>query len=70
MLGILGIPMDLGANVKGSREGPDKIRQYLLPLLKQKGIAYEDFGNVPVYDDHRETDPTRKNYGEIEHTCV
>ena len=70
MLGILGIPMDLGANVQGSREGPDKIRQYLLPLLKQKGIAYEDFGNVPVYDDHRETDPTRKNYGEIEHTCV
>ena len=70
MLGILGIPMDLGANVRGSREGPDKIRQYLIPLLDQQRILYEDFGNVPVYSDHTESEPTKKNYGEIEHTCV
>jgi arginase len=70
-IALLGIPLDLGANVQGSREGPDKIREYLMPLLKKNGITYKDFGNVLIAeDDHPETDPKKKNYGEIEHACV
>ncbi|MFB0544107.1 MAG: hypothetical protein ACETVN_00200 [Asgard group archaeon] len=37
-LGLLGIPLDLGANVRGSREGPDKIREFLFPILEKKGL--------------------------------
>jgi len=68
--GILGIPMDLGANIKGSSKGPDNIREFLIPLLEEKGIPHKDFGNIPIPYDHTETDPRKKNYGEIEHVCV
>lgn len=69
-IALLGIPLDLGANVQGSREGPDKIREYLIPLLEKKGITYQDFGNVLIAEDHHETAPKKKNYGEIEHACI
>jgi len=45
-IGLLGIPLDLGANVQGSREGHDRIRECLIPLLEKKEITYQDFGNV------------------------
>jgi len=45
-IGLLGIPLDLGANVQGSREDPDRIREFLIPLLEKKEITYQDFGNV------------------------
>lgn len=69
-IGLLGIPLDLGANVQGSKEGPDRIREFLIPLLEKKGITYQDFGNVLIAEDHPETDPKKKNYGEIENACV
>jgi len=66
---VIGIPLDLGANVRGSRYGPGEIRKYLFPLLKKKGVLYSDIGDVPISKEQKRTDPRKRNYREIERTC-
>ncbi|MFB0544106.1 MAG: arginase family protein, partial [Asgard group archaeon] len=36
----------------------------------EKGIVYQDFGNVLIPLDHPETNPKKKNYMKIEHACI
>jgi arginase len=62
---LLGIPSDLGANERGSDKGPQAIRRYLLPLLKDAGYAYDDLGDVPVPRRPEKTDPHKQNFKEL-----
>lgn len=68
---IIGMPIDLGANIKGSRFAPDKIRELIIPFFKKKKIPYIDHGNVDVPKTKKKINNSlkTKNLGEIIKTC-
>lgn len=68
-IAIVGVPSDLGANIVGARYGPNRIRKYLIPLLKKKGIPFKDYGNVPVPKRTKRTDWSKKNILQIKQVC-
>ncbi len=48
-IGILGVPIDLGASRRGTDMGPSAIRYAgLAEILTQTGHAVKEFGNLPV----------------------
>lgn len=67
---LLGVPSDLGANVAGARYGPDALRRELIPLLRTRGIRFEDCGDVPVPEPGSPGDLSRRHLGEIRQLCV
>lgn len=69
-IAIIGVPMDLGANIKGSKHGPKKIRQYLLPFLKKAGVDFIDLGDIKVPKPTQSKDKLRRHMKEIRQVCV
>lgn len=68
---IIGVPVDLGANIRGARFGPKKIRQYLIPWLEDQGIVYTDLGDVPIPTVSKKiVDEKRRHMDELRHICI
>ncbi len=66
---LLGVPSDLGANVEGARLGPRALRRELAPLVRARGIPFEDYGDVDVPEPGSPGDLSRKHLGEILTLC-
>ena len=62
---IIGIPTDLGANVRGANYGPKAIRKELIPLLRKKKIPFHDRGDIPIPPRPKKTDPHKQNFRQI-----
>jgi len=69
MIILIGVPSDLGANEKGSRLAPDKIREFLIPELKRNKVEFVDLGNVDIPKQKRATNYKAKHFLEIQRVC-
>lgn len=66
---LLGVPSDLGANIEGSRFGPSALRRELIPLLRARGIPFEDYGDIDVPERGSPGDLRHKHLNEIRELC-
>ena len=66
---LIGVPSDLGANVRGARRGPKVIRKFLIPFFKKNDIVYKDLGDIPIPKPTQRGHKTKKNLQAIKKIC-
>ncbi len=71
-ISIIGVPLDMGASIRGARLGPDAIRlSGLVDELKDLDLNIKDLGNISVNPSYKiQIGPKNlKNYEIVKETC-